>query len=736
MRPTLLEIDGLLSYKSYQQVDFSTIEFAAIVGENGAGKSSLLDCMMFALFGTVYGGNMDWILSTGVDEGYASLEFDFDGHSWKVTRTRTRAKRTVAQLARWEEDSSSWGVIAEGSVRAVDLEIERLLRVDETAFRATVMLAQNEAAAFSSAGPAERKEILGKIVGLDRYSRLADAAKERATTAKTNAGTKRAVIEQVKRRLVDEDAHVYELGVVSGDLVDAETTRNESEKLASAADDERREKEEAVNALRNAIESRREALHAQSVETENAYQEALSEYNDATAKHEAAQTELDELEGAAETSAEVLQQLQDNEALVRTINATIDELVTTGQKEADITKSLTAEHATLVAQRTAAEERLTALDGGDVHGHTDGECWLCGTALTAEQQESLLQDAKGSVAELDRLATAKENEVADKERHVESLRQKLRTEKKTRDDKLDEAKKLGTLLEARRDAEKRSDKVHGDFVAAVKALSAATSKLERRQKARFNVDADPQLIKATERLRLAEDALAGFPGGATHRARAATAAAQVRTLSSRKAVLESKLEQMEEDKKELARLERELEAFETEERKFVLLRKAFGRNGIPALIYAGVVDELNEHINDILGYLSDGQLSVELTTTKVTGKGTLSETLEVMIVAPDGVRPYASFSGGEKFRIDIAIRLGLSRLLANRHGAKLEFLAIDEGWGSLDPQGIAAMISELNKLRSEFSLILTVTHIDAIREGFGTLIHVTKTAGGSQIEIE
>lgn len=734
MRPTLLEIDGLLSYKSYQQIDFSTIEFAAIVGENGAGKSSLLDCMMFALFGTVYGGNMDWILSTGVDEGYASLEFDFDGHSWKVTRTRTRNRRTVAQLARWDDDAYNWNVIAEGSIRAVDLEIERLLRVDEAAFRATVMLAQNEAAAFSSATPAERKEILGKIVGLDRYSRLAEAAKERVSAAKSNASTKRALIEQVKRRLVDETAFTYELETVSEDLAAAENQRTESEKLAVEADEERNDKVAAVDALRNAIQSRREGLQAQARETEGAYNEAVTDHKAAVEKRDEAERLLGELTNGSESSAEVLARLQANEAAVRKINETIDDLVSTGQREADVVKTLTAEHATLVAQHDAAKERLDALVGG--HGHADGECWLCGTALTHDQQEKLLQGARDSVADLQVRIDAKAEEVAAKEEMVGALRVKLRAEKQEREDKLNEAPKIGAYLEERRAAEKKRDQLQRDYTAAVDLVTSTQEKLTKREEARIDVEADPQLIKANERLEQAEEALGKFPGGATHRARAASAAAQVRTLSSRKAVLEAKLEQMCDEKKELDGLEKELEVLATEERKFALLRQAFGKNGIPALIYAGVVGELNEHINDILDYLSDGQLSVELTTTRKTGKGTLSETLEVMILAPDGTRPYASFSGGEKFRIDIAIRLGLSRLLANRHGAKLEFLAIDEGWGALDPQGIAAMISELNKLRGEFSLILTVTHIDAIREGFGTLIHVTKTAGGSQIEIE
>src|SRR5207244_12800067 len=62
----------------------------------------------------------------------------------------------------------------------------------------------------------------------------------------------------------------------------------------------------------------------------------------------------------------------------------------------------------------------------------------------------------------------------------------------------------------------------------------------------------------------------------------------------------------------------------------------------------------------------------------------LISTLDVNVSDELGTRPYELFSGGEKFRVDFAIRIALSKLLARRAGAPLQMLAIDEGFGTQD----------------------------------------------------
>jgi exonuclease SbcC len=93
------------------------------------------------------------------------------------------------------------------------------------------------------------------------------------------------------------------------------------------------------------------------------------------------------------------------------------------------------------------------------------------------------------------------------------------------------------------------------------------------------------------------------------------------------------------------------------------------------------------------------------------------------------------FSGGEAFRVDFAIRLALSEVLAQRAGARLQTLFIDEGFGSQDAQGRQRLIEAINLVRDEFAKILVITHIEELKEQFPTRIEVEKTPMGSTMRV-
>ena len=95
----------------------------------------------------------------------------------------------------------------------------------------------------------------------------------------------------------------------------------------------------------------------------------------------------------------------------------------------------------------------------------------------------------------------------------------------------------------------------------------------------------------------------------------------------------------------------------------------------------------------------------------------------------------ALVSGGEAFRVNFAIRLALSEVLAQRAGARLQTLVIDEGFGSQDVQGRQRLIEAINQVRGDFAKILVITHIDELKDAFPTRIEVEKTDQGSSIRV-
>jgi DNA repair protein SbcC/Rad50 len=168
------------------------------------------------------------------------------------------------------------------------------------------------------------------------------------------------------------------------------------------------------------------------------------------------------------------------------------------------------------------------------------------------------------------------------------------------------------------------------------------------------------------------------------------------------------------------------------------LERAFGKDGVPALLIEQALPQIESRANEILDRLSAGGMSVRFATQaayKDRRRDDLRETLDIQISDPAGTRDYEMYSGGEAFRVNFAVRLALSEVLARRAGARLQTLVIDEGFGSQDAQGRQRLVEAINLVRSDFALVLVITHIDELRDAFPARIEVEKTSRGSRVNI-
>jgi len=168
------------------------------------------------------------------------------------------------------------------------------------------------------------------------------------------------------------------------------------------------------------------------------------------------------------------------------------------------------------------------------------------------------------------------------------------------------------------------------------------------------------------------------------------------------------------------------------------LAHAFGKKGIPALMIENLLPQLEAETNFILGRLcGDNQLHVQFVTQKAgrSPKNKLIDTLDILIADTRGTRPYETYSGGEAFRVNFAIRLALARLLAQRSGTSLQMLIVDEGFGTQDLEGCDRLVAAINAIAPDMSCILTITHMPYLKSAFGTCIEVTKTPNGSQLSL-
>ena len=197
---------------------------------------------------------------------------------------------------------------------------------------------------------------------------------------------------------------------------------------------------------------------------------------------------------------------------------------------------------------------------------------------------------------------------------------------------------------------------------------------------------------------------------------------------------QQKVNILETQKKRLANLDQELSSHREQVRLLKQLELAFGKNGVPALLIEQALPQIELKANEILGRLSGGAMSVQFITQREYAdkkRMDLKETLDIQIADREGVRDYEMYSGGESFRINFAIRLALSHILAQRAGARLQTLVIDEGFGSQDEIGRQRLTEAITLVKDDYKKILVITHLDQLKDAFSTQLLVEKTPSGS-----
>ena len=220
MRPVLLDMDGFASFRDQATVDFADADYFALVGPTGSGKSTVIDAMTFALYGTVPRWQdkrmVMYALAPTAVRGRVRLVFDVERKRYVVARELRRAKNGNVQIksARLERllDPTAMGTIndltdviaADGAVTAA---VEKLLGLTFEHFCQCVVLPQGDFAEFLRAKGSDRREILLKLLGAGLYK---DIGRE-ANTQASLAGQRAMLLADQLTGLIDATVHAEAL---------------------------------------------------------------------------------------------------------------------------------------------------------------------------------------------------------------------------------------------------------------------------------------------------------------------------------------------------------------------------------------------------------------------------------------------------------------------------------------------------------------------------------------------
>lgn len=696
MIPIELEMHNFLAYRDPGPLRLEGIHIACLAGPNGAGKSSILDAITWSLWGEARTHQPDELIHQGETEMRVALTFDQGGSLYRVIRQRKAGKRgsSLLELQGRDEAAGEWRGISEPTLRATERKIESLLRLDYSTFVNSAFLIQGRADEFTKKAPGERKQILANILGLARWEVFEERAKDLLSQTRDLTQRLEGRLEEIERELSHRTSYEAELASAEAEAARLAEVLTAAEKEWAGLQETRSE----VVLLQRQIDDLTRRITAAGRELREAEDERASAQ--ARADRQALAAAREEVDAAL--------------AALEPIQQRFDE----ARQEA---VSLAAEAAGLrgVNQAMAPETEPIKNRAATLEAATEPVCPTCGQALTDEHRGRLLEELRGEIErrrEAYRANQARIREIELRARELES-----------------ETAGLSAQLRERPALEKRAGELEAALSHAEEAAAQAAAleaKIARWKKDLADDEAGREALE--QRAEASERRLraAALRPEDLDRMRLESRLADERVGGARQklAALDSFERQRDERLRERERLSVDLALYED-------LRTAFGKRGVPAMIIETVVPELEAYANDLLGRMTDHRLHVRIETLRELRGGEMRESLDIIISDELGSRPYELYSGGEAFRINFAIRIALSRLLARRAGARLRSLFIDEGFGTQDTSGREHLVAAINSIQDDFDRILVITHIDEMKDAFPARIEVTKTPDGSRFTL-
>lgn len=376
MKPLAITIANLRSYTRLERFPFSDAPLVAILGNTGAGKSSILDAIVFALYGETVDKsvNLTDLISPGATQMSVTFEFSIEGVPYTVHRTKHRKQVGVTRIT-----CPDGAVVT--SVKEVNEKVQQLLGISHRTFLKTVFLPQGRFADFLTASSKDRNEIMNDLFNLealDEVGSAVDAEHNRAETKKAVLADRRrqlpeapdTIVAQIEQTIAQRSADVAHLDELA---VQLETATAEATALLS----QQRELDTLIGGLREAPGARNRLanLSALHVEKLQEIEAAAVELSKAAEMLDQAQSELRELKTTKSDAASLRSvdgllealgyQLIEAEGDSRTREGIAKRVAAAKRIHEVCSKAFDAAQASLNPLRTAEDKTKIALDSLD-----------------------------------------------------------------------------------------------------------------------------------------------------------------------------------------------------------------------------------------------------------------------------------------------------------------------------------------------------------------------------------
>lgn len=782
MRPLRLELEGFASFKERTVIDFEGVELFALTGPTGAGKSSILDAIVFSLYGSVprYDRRAVMpVITQGKLEAKVRLDFTVGDEAYSIAR---RVRRSGSPTCSFERGGQA---VAAGA-REVQPEIERVIGLSFDQFTRCVLLPQGAFAQFLHDSGAERNDLLRKLLSLEIYSQLRQGALNRATDLKNTLIRKQGELDGIGEFTSDGLKAAEERSTDLAALfkkVEAKWQEiEELERKRTLARNEATEAGKDLDLLRDIAIPPEVAVISETIaKAQSSFDAATEEVATAGKQVPATQEVLAKLPS--------IETLKGHIAAHESLKRAEDDLKTL---EGEVKAAAEARDAAGTKEQAAKERRETARERfeGIKTAHqgvtvakrlNPGDpCPVCGgtfercPADAPEDFQAAQVETKTAEEEHGKLFT----QYTEAEATLKAMSQ-LRTQKQGEVQAQREAIKALPLLNELKASLTQAEKARDAYGAAQKALTTALASQRAREqeleKARSAAkEVEGQFARAKQKLVHLNPpgGVPGDPAKAWHELLewAKTAAKRVEEKAAAAQALATDLGTQRSSKEqelceEAARLgivpdhrsirdccmealsaakqfhnsyrvsldrvnaiKEELKVIGAKEGVYRKLSEHLKTNRFETWLLNRSFRELCELASVKLRELSMGQYSISVTDT--------NEFQIIDHANADERRSVKSLSGGETFLASLSLALALAEGVSSRSasGARLESLFLDEGFGTLDPETLETVAGAVEELGSNGRMIGVITHVRDFAERLPARFEVRKVAGGSKVE--
>lgn len=729
-----LHMSGFLSYED-GDIDMSDLAYTAIVGANGAGKSTIPHAIVWVLFGAYrVSGDADSVINTFYDDCIVSLEFSTrDDDLWRVTRSKRRGKSAKLKLEYMDADEG-WVRFGDHTNASAQSQIINLIGMSEQSWRSLVLMSNEDGGnRFVAADPRERREIITELVPeAARWSEFLSKVTDEKRSLDSKIASAEAVIESAEQSIEDAKARLSDAQEDAASF-DEDEAKNKIDRLnaelAAAGTDSQYQ---VLQTKISQIKSERKSIEREHTANLRALKGELADIEKARreltqAKKEVSKIEV-ETQGISEELESLIEKVDDIDADVVDAN---DNLTTISDR---LSSAVSRQSAAKSALDDAHKRQHAIEDNGA------GVCYVCRSEIDDDRYDEIIdannEEIERAQTDLDIANRAVSKAQADHKKakaaydaanklklsthkSISSLKSSLASGNARVQSELSRIQSIKNEIEDMRDA----DDIQADIDNLVEAHESKLSSIDKE-------------------LEEAEDALDDIETVDTREIKRKIAAieSQVKKHSEVIGSIKSYKATIKDQKKRLKDSKSDIEEMKSRREDIGFIYEASKSSGIPAMLIDGVLSEIEAEQNNILANLPGSEnMVVEFRTEKALKNGSSRSSLDIVVHDGTGSeRLFESFSSGERVRLTVSNMFAMAKVFGARHPGATGTIILDEPLGVLDIDVVPAFVDVLRSAINSgiADSILVVTHDQQVIDALPQKVLVHKTADrGSVTEV-